>query len=606
MSQKTPTRAEIPVEHTWDLDIIFDSVDAWEAAVADMPTQIKKLAPYQGKLGDDPETLISYLELIETLFHQLGKIFVYASLSYSVDTSNQEVAALHGRARSLYGQLSAASAFGQPEIIAIGFDTLRDWMEKNEALAQYRHYLDQLEKQQKYVRSAEVEQVLGLVQDSFATAAATHGILANTDFNFDTAVDKDGNEYDVTQGSIRSLYQDPDRTLRRSAWESYQDLHLQFKNTMANALAAGIKQNVFQARVRGYNSALDAAMQESFIPEEVFHNLVNTFQKNLPTWHRYWDIRRKALGLDTLHEYDIWAPLSQNKPQVTYKQAVEWISEGMQPLGEEYVSILKRGALNDRWVDIYPNQGKRMGAFSSGVPGTHPYIMMSYTDDLFGLSTLAHELGHSMHSYLTWQSQPLLAYSQYGLFVAEVASNFNQALVRDHLFKTQSDPEFQIAIIEEAMANFYRYFFIMPTLARFELAIHQRIEEGKSLNADYLIDLLADFYSEGYGDSLQMDRERTGIIWATFHTHLYANFYVYKYATGISGAHALARRIIDGEAGTAEKYLNFLKAGGSVYPLDALKIAGVDLASPQPVEETFAVLGQLVDRLERLIRNREK
>lgn len=601
MSQKTPARAEIAVEHTWDLDVIFKSVEDWETAVKNMPAHIEALQSFKGRLHEGPDTLLDYLQTTEKVFSQVGKIFVFASLSYSVETSNQEIAGRMGQARALFGQVGAANAFGQPELIEIGFETLNTWMDENEALAQFRHSIDQLQKQQKYVRSAEVEQVLGMVQDAFSTASATHGILANTDFDFETAVDKDGHEYDVTQGSIRGLYNDHDRELRRTAWQNYHDLHLKYKNTMANALSAGVKQNVFRARVRGYNSALDAAMQGSFIPENVFHNLVNTFQKNLPTWHKYWDIRRQALGYDTLHEYDVWAPLSKNKPNVPYQQAVEWIAEGMSPLGDEYVSVLKQGAIKDRWVDIYPNQGKRMGAFSSGVPGTHPYIMLSYTDDLFGLSTLAHELGHSMHSYLSWQNQSILANSRYGLFVAEVASNFNQALVRDYLFKTQTDPEFQIAIIEEAMANFYRYFFVMPTLARFELAIHQQIEQGKSLSANYLIDLLAGFYQEGYGDSLQMDHDRSGVVWATFHTHLYANFYVYKYATGISGAHALANRIIGGEDGAVDQYLNFLKAGGSVYPLDALKIAGVDLASPEPVEQTFAVLASLVDRLESLV-----
>lgn len=604
MSQKTPTRAEIAKEHTWDLDVVFKSVAEWETAVEHLLQKFKEIESFKGTLHQGPDTLSAYFKLIQESATLMGRVFVFASLNYAVDTANQELASRQGQARALFGQFSATTAFAQPEMLAIGFDTLKNWMDQDTYLTQYAHYFDQLETQQVYVRSAEVEEVLGKVQDAFGTASATHGILANTDMQFSPALDSQGNEYDVTQSSIRGLLNDADRALRKSAWQNYQDLHLSYKNTMANALAAGVKQNVFQARVRGYNSALDAAMRSSHIPEIVFHNLIDTFKANLPTWHKYWEIRRQALGVDKLHEFDIWAPLSQKKPIVPYSQAVAWITEGMKPLGERYSQTLKKGAAENRWVDIYPNQGKRMGAFSSGVPGTHPYIMMSYTDDLFGLSTLAHELGHSMHSYFTWQNQNLLVYSRYGLFVAEVASNFNQAMVRDYLFRTQSEPEFQIAIIEEAMANFYRYFFIMPTLARFELAIHEKVESGRSLPADDLIDLLAGFYKEGYGDALDMDHDRTGIIWATFHTHLYANFYVYKYATGISGAHALAKRILDQEPGAVEDYLSFLKAGGSVYPLDALKIAGVDLASPEPVEQTFEILAQLVNRLEGLIKAR--
>jgi len=261
---------------------------------------------------------------------------------------------------------------------------------------------------------------------------------------------------------------------------------------------------------------------------------------------------------------------------------------------------MRRGLTEQRWVDVYPNQGKRMGAYSHGVHGTHPYILMSYNDDIFSMSTLAHELGHSMHSYLTWQSQPLV-YADYSLFVAEVASNFNQAMVRAHLLDTNHDRDFQIAVIEEAMANFYRYFFIMPTLARFELEIHQRIERGEALTADSMIALMADLFQEGYGDEVQVDRARVGSTWCQFSTHLYSNFYVYQYATGIAAANALAADILAGKPGAAENYLAFLKAGGSLYPLDALKLAGVDMATPAPVERAFGVLASYVDRLETLL-----
>jgi oligoendopeptidase F len=305
------------------------------------------------------------------------------------------------------------------------------------------------------------------------------------------------------------------------------------------------------------------------------------------------------MGVDTLRPFDLKAPLSQDKLLVPFAQSMDWICEGMAPLDEDYVDIMRRGVLEERWVDIYPNKGKTAGAFSSGVQGTHPFILMSYTDDLFSLSTLAHELGHSMHSYLSWQNQPF-TYSRYSLFVAEVASNFNQAMVRAHLFATQPDPAFQIGLIEEAMSNFHRYFFIMPTLARFELETHERVERGQPLTADGMNSLMADLFEEGYGGEVAMDRDRVGITWAQF-GHLYANFYVYQYATGIAGAHALADGVLAGEPGANERYLGFLKAGGSKYPLDALKDAGVDLTSPEPVEKAFAMLAEMVERLEVLL-----
>ena len=278
---------------------------------------------------------------------------------------------------------------------------------------------------------------------------------------------------------------------------------------------------------------------------------------------------------------------------------MELISEGLLPMGKDYVGVLRNGCLEDRWVDVYPNKGKRSGAFSWGSQGTHPFIMTSYTDEIFSLSTLAHELGHSMHSYLTWQNQPFV-YSEYSLFAAEVASNFHQAMVRGHLLKTNPDRNFQISVIEEAMSNFYRYFFIMPTLARFELETHTRVEQGQPLTADALIELMADLFSEGFGGKVNVNREQIGITWARF-GHLYSDYYVYAYATGIAGANALAGRVLRGEADAVQDYLGFLKAGSSAYPLDALQRAGVDLTTPQPVDAAFAVMAEYVDRLEKLL-----
>lgn len=340
-------------------------------------------------------------------------------------------------------------------------------------------------------------------------------------------------------------------------------------------------------------------MNPSNIPIEVFHNLIEVFRRNLPTWHKYWRVRRKALKLEKLHVYDIKAPLTDAKVEVPFEQAVNWISEGMRPLGEEYVAVLKDGCTVNRWVDRARNKGKRQGAFSWGSYDTQPFIMMSYADDVFSLSTLAHELGHSMHSYYTRSSQPFV-YGNYSLFVAEVASNFNQAMVRDYLFQTQTEPAFQMALIEEAMSNYHRYFFIMPTLARWELEMHERVEQGAPLNAKILTDRCAELFIEAYGEEVEYEQDRIGITWAQF-SHMYMNYYVYQYATGISGAHALADRVLSGEAGAADKYLDFIKAGSSKYPLEALKIAGVDLTNPEPVEKAFGVLADIVDRLEGLV-----
>jgi oligoendopeptidase F len=504
-----------------------------------------------------------------------------------------------GQARSLYARHAAAIAFFNPELLAIGFERLGEWLDSTPQLAFFAHYLQRLSERRQHIRSGEVEEVLALTSDPFSGPYSIYSMLNNADLTFQPAVDSRGESLEVGQSSLGGLLTHPDREVRRSAWQNYADAYLAFKNTFAATLTGAVKQDVFTARTRGYPSALHASLESNYIPVEVFHNLIEVFQRNLPTWQRYWRLRRGALGFDELHVYDLKAPLTGAKPAVTYEQAVVWIVEGMAPLGDEYVSVLRRGCLEERWVDRALNRGKREGAYSSGAYGTHPFILMSYAGDLFSLSTLAHELGHSMHSYYSRRSQPFIN-SQYGLFVAEVASNFNQALVRDYLMHTQTQRDFQLALIEEAMSNYHRYFFIMPTLARFELEVHTRAEQGAPLSAAVLIDLMAELFKEGYGDEVVFDKQRIGVTWAQF-GHMYMNFYVYQYATGISGAHALTGRVISGEPGAAQDYLGFLKAGGSLYPLDALRLAGVDLTSPAPVERAFANLSALVDRLEGLV-----
>jgi len=599
-NQSLPYRSQVPPEQTWDLASLFASPTEWEDACNELESRLPHLSAYQGRLSEGPAILLKFLNEYQEAAAMVDRIFSYASNGSAVDTTDQAASARHGQARSLAARHAAAVSFFNPELISIGFDRLYGWIETTPELSFFTHYLERLQYRQEHVRSDEVEQVLALASDAFTGPYSTYSMLNSADLAFQPATVSDGTRIEVGQSSIGSLLTHPDREVRRTAWENYADAYLAFRNTFAGTLTAVIKQDVFTARARGYPSGLHAALGANYIPVEVFHNLIVVFQKNLPTWYRYWRLRKRMLGYERLHVYDIRAPLNGQKPAVPYEQAVDWICAGMAPLGEEYVSILRRGCLEERWVDRARNKGKREGAYSSGgVKGVHPLILMSYAGDLFSLSTLAHELGHSMHSHYTWSTQPYI-YGRYGLFLAEVASNFNQAMVRDYLFRTQTGRDFQIALIEEALSNYHRYFFIMPTLARFELEAHRRAEVGAPLSAAVLIDLLADLFAEGYGDVVEFDRERIGITWAQF-GHLYMNFYVYMYATGISGANALSRRILDGEPGAVERYLDFLKSGGSDFPLNTLKRAGVDLSSPEPVGRAFEVLSGLVDRLESLV-----
>lgn len=593
------TRDQIDARYKWNQESLFASDDAWEAELASLGEALPAVSAFAGRLDTGPDLLVAALDAIQDAQRRLGILYVYASMAYAVDTTDQAAGARMGKVQGMAGRVMATVSFLNPELLAIGRATLEEWMAAEPRLAVLGHYVDNLFRQQQHVRSAEVEEVLGLAVEPFSGPYSTFSALTDSDIQFKPAIASDGSALPLSQSTIDGLMHSSDREARRTAWENYADAYLTFRNTLTSNLTTSVRKSVFDMRTRRHAATLDAVLFRDNIPTPVFHNLIDTFRRNLPTWHRYWRLRRQALGVEVLHPYDIWAPLLKESPRIPYQQAVDWVCESLAPLGEDYVRIMRRGCQEDRWIDVYPNRGKSNGAFSSGSKGTFPFIMMSYSEDSASLGTLAHELGHSMHSYHAWQSQPPL-YSDYTIFAAEVASNFHQAMVRGHLLRQGLSRPLQIALIEEAMSNFHRYFLVMPTLARLELELHQRVEQGESMTADELIDRLADLFAEGFGGEVEMDRQRVGIQWATF-PHLYEDYYVFQYATGISGANALANRILTGMPGAAEAYLSFLRAGGSLYAIHSLKLAGVDLTSPQPVEETFQVLSGLLDRLELLL-----
>jgi len=600
MSETIRTRAEIPAKYKWNAASVFASDEAWDAEADALLSRLSEVKQMAGSVGTNAISLADALDAGNELQQRLGKIIVYAGIAQAVDNADTNAARMYGKMQSVYGQVAAGVSFIEPEILAVDEKKLAMWRRDEPRLKVYDQYFDNLLRQKAHVRSAEVEEIFGLAQDPLGGFYNTMNILTNSEMKYPNARTHDGRELVVTQGTLDEILASPDREARRTAWEGFRDTHIAFKNSLASNLVHSVKANVFSQYVRKYPSTLEAALDANRIPTQVFHNLLQTTRKNLPVWHKYWRVRREALNQTDLQPYDVWAPLTKERITIPYEKAVEMICEGLIPLGEEYVTTARRGLLEEGWVDVYPNKDKSAAQFSSGTKGTYPFIVVQYDDTIFSMSTLAHELGHSMHSYLTWKHQPMV-YSNYSLFVAEVASNFNQAMVRDHLFKTNNDPQFQISLLEEAFSNFHRYFFIMPLLAQFEVEVHQRIERGQGVTADDMNAIMADLYAEGYGSEMQFDRERTGITWATF-GHLFQDYYVFQYSTGISGAHALSRRVLAGGKKAAEDYLRFLSAGSSLYPLDALKLAGVDLSSPEPVEQTFDILSQMVDRLEELTR----
>lgn len=592
-------RADVPKEQTWNAESVFANSAAWQAELEAVKPEIPKLGEFTGKLGASPDSLADYWELDSQLRRRLYTLYFYAAMRNAVSSEDTEAKAMLGQAMGGFGQYSTVTAFANPELLGIGEEKLLGWVKEHKRLAIYERAVKEVFRQAQYTKSAEVEAVLGMIQEPFGGTQNSYSELSNGDLQFEQATGKDGSAFAVTQSSIGMAVGHVDREIRRTAWENYMDGYLKFKNTFAAIYLTSVKQSTMQMRVRGYDSVLEMMLHPDNLPTGVFHNLIDTYKKHIPTWHRYWEAKRKALGVEKLHPYDIWSPLTSKEPQVSFEQAVNWIGEGLKPLGADYVNTLKQGCLQDRWVDYAVNKGKRQGAFSGGSYDTYPFIMMSFDNGLGGMSTLAHELGHSLHSHLSRQNQPEI-YSGYTMFAAETASNFNQAMTRAYLFENQADKDFQLALIAEAMDNFHRYFFIMPTLARFEFEVHDRVAAGKPLTADILNGIMSDFFAEGYGDTMTDDRERTGITWATF-GHLYRPYYTFQYATGISAAHALADKVGSGKPEAAQNYLAFLKSGGALNPLDALKLAGVDMTTPEAVEKTFGVLGSLVDRLESLV-----
>lgn len=589
-------RAEISKQYTWNSESLFMDRNSWRQAADQVAEEMHQVATFQGSLSDGPGILLEGLQARDRLIERLEKVLVYAGMSHTSDTTDQEAAAMDSRADSLYARAKAEVAFFEPEIVALGADRLQEWIEREPALQEYRHYLDDLLRKSAHLRSAEIEELLSLAKEPFASVSTTVRMMTTTDMEFEPAVDSGGQSVELTQGSYDRLLRRGDRELRKSAWEHYADSHLALRNSLASNLITSVKQSVFEMRARRFDSTLASKLFDDNIPAEVFHNLIETFKDHRQVWHRYFGIRRQILGVDTLRQYDIWAPLQREAPQVPFEQAVEWICAGLAPLGQEYVKQVRSACLQERWIDVYPSRGKVSGAFSYGARGTYPFIMMNYTDTVFSMSTLAHELGHSMHSYLTWTTQPQI-YSDYSLFAAEVASNFHQAMVRAHLLESLKEPSLILAVLEEAMSNFHRYFLIMPTLAILELEVHKRAEQGEGLTEKDLSDRLLELYGEAYGPSMQLEPQRSSIEWA-YYRHLYADYYVFQYATGIAGAHALSRHILDGQPGAVEDYLTFLRKGGSEYPLDALAAAGVDLTSSNPVVTTFEIMAAMVDRIE--------
>ena len=594
-----PARSEVPEHDTWDLTSLYPDDAAFEAALDATAAAVAALAARRGALAPSAATLETTLADLSSLTAAMSRVQAYASLPTTTDEGDEDARGRYGRTAARLARWRAALAFVRPELLALTPEARRAFEAERPALRRYAPYLDRLEADRPFTLGDEVEDALAEFGGPLGQFARARNTLVGSDVRF-AQVSIEGAERVVAPSTIRGLESDPDREVRRQAWSHYADGFLGVRDTLAELYLGMVQATCADARVRGYASGEARALARHRVEPSVLDATLEAFTRRLPVWHRYWEVRRRLIGAARLEPWDVFAPLAGTVPHVPFERAAAWIVDSSAPLGEAYQAHLRRGLLEERWVDKPANAGKRDGAFCSHTPGApHPFVFVSYTDDLNAASTLAHEFGHAMHAVLSDAEQdPLDGVGALSMTVAETASNGQQALMRAHLFAGEAagDPDLEVAVLDEALLNFHRYFFVMPTLVRFEREVHDRVWRGDVPTGRELTTLMRDLFQEGYGDAIEAD-DRVGIAWAQF-GHLTVPFYTFQYAVGIAASAALTDRIVAGEAGAAEAYLDFLRAGASVKPTELFAHAGLEVTTPAPVDAAFDVVEGFVARLE--------
>lgn len=597
--KKLPARSEVPVEDTWKLEDVFASDEAWEKEFQEVKELLPTVQEFQGKLGESAEQLYKALQYQDKLLERLGKLYTYAHMRYDQDTANSFYQGLDDRIKNLYSQAGSSLAYIVPEILSIDEQKIQSFLVEKEELKLYEHALEEINLQRPHVLSAEQEALLAEASEVMNSPSTTFGMLNNADLEFPTIKDENGEEVEITHGRYIRFLESEDRRVREDAFKGVYDTYGKFRNTFASTLSGNIKKDNFNARIRKYDSARHAALSANNIPESVYENLVNTINNNLHLLHRYVKLRRKVLGVDKLHMYDLYTPLVKNvKMEISYSEAKDIILKGLAPMGDEYVGLLKDGFEN-RWIDVQENKGKRSGAYSSGSYGTNPYILMNWQDNVNNLFTLAHELGHSLHSYYTRKTQPY-AYGSYSIFVAEVASTCNEALLNNYLLKSIDDEQKRLYLLNHYLEGFRGTVFRQTMFAEYEHLIHQKAQNNEALTADSLTQDYYELNKKYFGqEDIEIDKE-IGLEWSRI-PHFYYNYYVYQYATGFSAATALSKQILEEGEPAVKRYIDYLKAGSSDYPIEVLKKAGVDMTSPKPIEDACKVFEEKLNEMESLL-----
>ena len=598
-AKRVPERSEIDAKYLWKTDSIFPSNQEWEKEFAACEELIGKFPKFRGKLANGAGDLLAALKSRDEMGARLERVMVYASLLADQDTRVGETQAMDQRSKSLATSYGQATSWMEPELTAIPYERLESWMREKPDLAVYEHHFHDLFRQKKYILSEREEELMAMAGEIRRTPYDTYNLLCNADIQFPTIKDEKGNLVELSDSAFYLFMRSTDRNTRKAAYEGIVGTYSQYRNTAAAMLNGIVQSHIFNVKARGYDGCLHAALDGGNIPVEVYNTLIKTVNDNLPLLHRYQSLRKRALKLeDGVRAYDLFAPLVVGESfEVTYEKAVDTIDASLEPLGQEYLDIMEKGFAS-RWVDVFPTKGKRSGAYSSGTYLTQPYILANFHGGYEDMSTVAHEMGHSMHSYFSRHTQPYV-YADYDIFCAEVASTCNEVLLQNYVLARTTDPKKKLYLLVEFLEGIRGTIFRQTMFSEFEQRVHEMAEEGQALTADSLSaeygKIMKKYYGPAYTHDALVDN-----YWIRI-PHFYYNFYVYKYSTSYCAASDIANRIMEGEPGAVDAYLSFLKSGSSKYPVELLKMARVDMTTPQPIKGAMKLFESLLDQTEALV-----
>lgn len=591
-------RSEVREEDTWNVKDMYESVEDWEKELTAIRTIVDKVAEYEGKVMESAGSLLTVLSGLAEAGEKLGLAFNYAERLFDEDQTNTAHQAMNAKAYSAYAEMESRVAFVDPEIIAAPQELLERYYEESDELPLYRKQIEEIRRRKAHCLSAEMEKLLAMTAEMSQTPADAFSILSNADLVLPEIVDENGEKVRLTSGRYGQFIQSADRRVRKDAFEAMYSTYKQFLNTFASLYNGNVKQQIFQAKARKYASTLEAAVDANHVSPDVYQNLIETVSQNLDKMHRYVSLRKKCLGTEDLHMYDIYTPMIPDMAKtISFEEAKETVLKALAPLGEDYVAKVKEGFEN-RWIDVYENQGKRSGAYSAGAYGCHPYVLLNYNGTLDDVFTLAHEMGHAMHSYYSNETQPYI-YAEYKIFVAEVASTCNEILLMEYLLEHTTDQKERAYLLNHYLDSFKGTVYRQTQFAEYEMLTNRMSEEGESLNADNLSRLYLELNKKYYGDEIVSDDE-IAYEWARI-PHFYYNFYVYQYATSYCAAYSVAHKILEEGAPAVEHYKKFLSSGCSQAPVELLKIAGVNLETPAPIQDALDAFGKIIDEMTVLV-----